>query len=172
LLGPIGVIGGAALGGLLGGIAGFFASGGMEGMRTRIKETFRDVIATPQGIAMLRRIAETLERMTRANEEAGSHTALAKDQPGHDDSPLGRLRTIKFELAQELAAAADRMILGGMRQVFDAPSPESANVLLHDIYAQLDALIAPPGDHPLQHLIDHRREEAIQALEAYQTHSH
>lgn len=178
LLGPIGVIGGAALGGLLGGIAGgaiggitgFFASGGMEGLRGRIKETFRDVIATPQGVAMLRRVAETLERMTRANEEAGSHTALAKDQPGHDDSPLGRLRTIKFELAQELAAAADRMILGGMRQVFDAPSPESANVLLQDIYAQLDALIAPPGGHPLERLIDHRREEAIQALEEYQEH--
>jgi hypothetical protein len=135
LLGPIGMIGGAALGGLLGGlaggviggIAGFFASGGMEGLRTRIRETFRDVIATPQGIAMLRRIADVIERMTRANEEAGSHTALAKDQPGHDDSPSGRLRTIKFELAQELAAAADRMILGGMRAVFDVPSPESAD---------------------------------------------
>lgn len=179
LLGPIGMIGGAALGGLIGGlaggviggIAGFFASGGMEGLRTRIRETFRDVIATPQGIAMLRRIADVIERMTRANEEAGSHTALAKDQPGHDDSPSGRLRTIKFELAQELAAAADRMILGGMRAVFDAPSPESADVLLNDIYAQLDALIAPPGDHPLDHLIEHRREEAIQALEEYQGHS-
>jgi hypothetical protein len=179
LLGPIGMIGGAALGGLLGGlaggviggIAGFFASGGMEGLRTRIRETFRDVIATPEGIAMLRRIADVIERMTRANEEAGSHTALAKDQPGHDDSPSGRLRTIKFELAQELAAAADRMILGGMRAVFDAPSPESADVLLNDIYAQLDALIAPPGDHPLDHLIEHRREEAIQALEEYQRHS-
>jgi hypothetical protein len=179
LLGPIGMIGGAALGGLLGGlaggviggIAGFFASGGMEGLRTRIRETFRDVIATPEGIAMLRRIADVIERMTRANEEVGSHTALAKDQPGHDDSPSGRLRTIKFELAQELAAAADRMILGGMRAVFDAPSPESADVLLNDIYAQLDALIAPPGDHPLDHLIEHRREEAIQALEEYQRHS-
>jgi hypothetical protein len=178
LLGPIGMIGGAALGGLLGGlaggviggIAGFFASGGMEGLRTRIRETFRDVIATPEGIAMLRRIADVIERMTRANEEAGSHTALAKDQPGHDDSPSGRLRTIKFELAQELAAAADRMILGGMRAVFDAPSPESADVLLNDIYAQLDALIAPPGNHPLDHLIEHRREEAIQALEEYQRH--
>ncbi|WP_448539587.1 HET-C-related protein, partial [Roseiflexus sp.] len=178
LLGPIGMIGGAALGGLIGGlaggviggIAGFFASGGMEGLRTRIRETFRDVIATPQGIAMLRRIADVIERMTRANEEAGSHTALAKDQPGHDDSPSGRLRTIKFELAQELAAAADRMILGGMRAVFDAPSPESADVLLNDIYAQLDALIAPPGNHPLDHLIEHRREEAIQALEEYQRH--
>ena len=63
------------------------------------------------------------------------------------------------------------MILGGMRAVFDAPSPESADVLLNDIYAQLDALIAPPGDHPLDHLIEHRREEAIQALEEYQGHS-
>lgn len=174
LLGPLGTIGGAVLGGLAGGvsggIAGFFASGGMEGLRTRIRETFRDVIATPQGIAMLRRIADVIERQTRANEEAGSHTALAKDQPGHDDSPLGRLRTIKFELAQELAAAADRMILGGMRAVFDAPSPESADVLLQDIYAQLDALIAPPGNHPLDHLIEHRREEAIQALKEYQEH--
>jgi hypothetical protein len=165
-----GLIGGLA-GGVIGGIAGFFASGGMEGLRTRIRETFRDVIATPEGIAMLRRIADVIERMTRANEEAGSHTALAKDQPGHDDSPSGRLRTIKFELAQELAATADRMILGGMRAVFDAPSPESADVLLNDIYAQLDALIAPPGDHPLDHLIEHRREEAIQALEEYQGHS-
>lgn len=175
-LGPLGTVGGAVLGGLiggaLGGIAGFFAGGGMEGLRTRIKETFRDVIATPQGVAMLRRIADVLERMTRADEEPGSHTALAKDQPGHDDSPLGRLRTIKFELAQELAAAADRMILGGMRRVFDAPSPESADVLLQEIYTQLDALIAPPGDHPLQHLIAHRREEAIQALEEYQEQLH
>ncbi|ABQ92150.1 eCIS core domain-containing protein [Roseiflexus sp. RS-1] len=164
-----GLLGGLA-GGVIGGIAGFFASGGMEGLRTRIRETFRDVIATPQGIAMLRRIADVIERMTRANEEAGSHTALAKDQPGHDDSPSGRLRTIKFELAQELAAAADRMILGGMRAVFDVPSPKSANDLLNDIYTQLDALIAPPGNHPLDHLIEHRREEAIQALEEYQRH--
>ncbi|MFQ3631856.1 HET-C-related protein, partial [Roseiflexus sp.] len=175
-LGPLGAVGGAVLGGLIGGaiggIAGFFAGGGMEGLRTRIKETFRDVIATPQGVAMLRRIADVLERMTRADEEPGSHTALAKDQPGHDDSPLGRLRTIKFELAQELAAAADRMILGGMRQVFDAPSPESADVLLQEIYTQLNALIAPPGNHPLQHLIEHRREEAIQALEEYQEQLH
>ncbi len=107
-------------------------------------------------------------RRCREIEEPGSHTALAKDQPGHDDSPLGRLRTIKFELAQELAAAADRMVLGGMRQVFDAPSPESADVLLQDIYTQLNALIAPPDDHPLRHLIERRREEAIQALEEYQ----
>lgn len=188
LLGPLGALGGAALGGLFGGVAGsviggvagsvvggiigFFAGGGMEGLRRRIRETFRDVIATPQGVAMLRRVAEAIERMTRANEEAGSHTALAKDQPGHDDSPLGRLRTIKFELAQDLAAAADRMILGGTRQVFDVLSPESANALLQDIYTQLDALIAPPGDHPLQHLIDHHREEAIQALEEYEEQLH
>ncbi len=107
-------------------------------------------------------------RRCREIEEPGSHTALAKDQPGHDDSPLGRLRTIKFELAQELAAAADRMVLGGMRQVFDAPDPESANEALGNIYGQLNELIAPPGNHPLQHLIKHRRKEAIQALEEYQ----
>ena len=62
------------------------------------------------------------------------------------------------------------MILGGMRAVFDVPSPKSANDLLNDIYTQLDALIAPPGNHPLDHLIEHRREEAIQALEEYQRH--
>ncbi len=78
------------------------------------------------------------------------------------------MRTIKFELAQELAAAADRMVLGGMRQVFDAPDPGSADKALGNIYGQLDALIALPGNHPLQHLIEHRREEAIQALEEYQ----
>jgi hypothetical protein len=127
------------------------------------------VIASPAGVGLLRRAAELLEESTRDKAAPGSHTALAKDQPSHEDDAFGRLKTIKFELAQELAAAADNMVLGPMRQVFDAATPEAADALLQAVYKALDGLIAAPGSgHALAALIDRRREEAANALADYQ----
>ncbi|MCC6192602.1 MAG: DUF4157 domain-containing protein [Anaerolineales bacterium] len=156
-LGPAGV--------LAGGLAGM-VGGGILGLRSGIKAMARNVIATPAGVGLLRRAAELLEESSRAKAAPGSHTAQAKDQPSHEDDAFGRLKTIKFQLAQELAAAADAMILGPMRQVLDAATPEAADALLQDIYKKLNGLIATPGSgHALAPLIDRRRDEAVQALE-------
>ncbi len=164
LLGP----GGAVLGGIAGGLGGLIL-GGIGGLRSGIKSAVRNVLATPAGVQMLRRVSEMLEEQSREEARPGSHTALAKDQPGHEDNAFGRLRTIKFQLAQELAAAADRTILGAMRQVFDIGSPESADASLQDIYKTLDQLIAPPASgHPLAAMVDRRRQEAERALQESQ----
>jgi hypothetical protein len=177
-------IGGALLGGIAGAIGGMLAfgpggalvggfagmlTGGVMGLRSGIGAMARNVIASPAGVGLLRRAAELLEESTRETAKPGSHTALAKDQPSHEDDAFGRLKTIKFELAQELAAAADNMVLGPMRQVFDAATPEAADALLQAVYKALDGLIAAPGSgHALAPLIDRRREEAVNALAEYQ----
>jgi hypothetical protein len=161
----VGGIGGFFVGGPLGALAGATA-GGIAGLRFGLKQAIKRVIGTPAGVAMLRRTAELLEEQTRKEAQPGSHTQMAKDQPGHEDNAFGRLRTIKFNLAQQLAAAADRMVLGSMRQVFDAPSAQTADTLLQDIYKQLNSLIAPPSDsHPLSAQIEAKRAEAVKALE-------
>lgn len=170
-------LGGAVAGGILGGMAGGLVGGplgaiaggvigGIFGLRAGLKSAIKNVIATPAGVRMLRRSAELLEEQTRKEAAPGSHTQMAKDQPGHEDNAFGRLRTIKFNLARQLATSADRMILGAMRAVMDAPSAQSADVLLQDIYKQLNSLIAPPSDgHPLAGMIDAKRAEAVKALE-------
>ncbi|MCP4357066.1 MAG: hypothetical protein GY796_03490 [Chloroflexi bacterium] len=159
--------GGSLAGGIVGGLPGAIF-GGIMGLRSGIKSAVRNVIATPAGVQMLRRVSEMLEEQSREEAQPGSHTAMAKDQPGHEDNAFGRLRTIKFQLAQELAAAADRQILAAMRQVFDIGSPESADASLQDIYRTLDQLIAPPGgSHPLNPMIERRRQEAERALQEH-----
>ncbi len=158
---------GAAEGAAVGGPAGMIL-GGAEGLRSGIKDTARNVIATPAGVALLRRAAEMIENSSRDKAAPGSHTAMAKDQPSHDEDAFGRLKTIKFELAQQLAAAADRMVLGPMRQVFDAATPEAAEAQLQAVHKTLDTLITSPGaGHPLAAVIDRKRAEAINALEEY-----
>jgi hypothetical protein len=165
--GMAGFLAGGPLGGLIGAAGGGLA-GGVLGLRAGLASTMRNVIASPAGVGLLRRAAELLEEKSRAEAAPGSHTAMAKDQPSHEDDAFGRLKTIKFHLAQELAAAADRMIIGAMRPVLDAPTPEAADALLQDIYKKLNELIAAPGaGHPLAAQIARRREEAIQALEEY-----
>lgn len=165
----IGGLLGGPLGAVIGGLSGA-AIGGILGLRSGIRSAIRDVVATPEGVQMLRRVSEMLEEQSRNEARPGSHTQMAKDQPGHEDSAFGRLRTVKFQLAQELAAAADRMVLGAMRQVFDIGSPESAEIALQEIYQTLDDLIAPPSaSHLLSAMIEVRREEAGKALQDFQT---
>jgi hypothetical protein len=177
-------LGGALVGGVAGAIAGMLAfgpggamvggfagmlTGGVMGLRSGIGAMARNVLATPAGVGLLRRAAELLEESTREKAGPGSHTALAKDQPSHEDDAFGRLKTIKFHLAQELAAEADNRVIGPMRQVFDAATPDAADALLQAVYKALDGLIAAPGSgHALAPLIDRRREEAVNALTEYQ----
>jgi Domain of unknown function (DUF4157)/Heterokaryon incompatibility protein Het-C len=153
-------------GATLGGPAGAYI-----GLHTGLRAAIRGTILTPRGTQMLRQIAEHLEESSRTKSEDGSHTKLAKDQGGHENTPFERLKEIKFKLARDLATAADKEIFGRMRQVFDAPSPESADLLLQGIYTSLNQLIAPPDGHPLSGVIDRRRDEATKALQEYMKQS-
>ncbi len=149
--------------GLPGIVPGFLIGAGF-GLREATESTLRDVVATREGAQMLHHAAEAIEDFTREHQEAGSHTAIAKDQPGHaeagEEEARSRLKTIKFNLAYQLATEADRMVVGRMRTVFDIGSPESADMALQEIYTTLNSLLAPPDGHPLEPVIAPRREEA------------
>lgn len=159
---------GMSLVGPAGAFPGFLIGAG-RGLHGATESTVRDVVATREGAQMLHRAAEAIEDFTRAHEKAGSHTAIAKDQPGHaeegEEEARSKLKTIKFDLAYQLAAEADRMVVGSMRTVFDVASPESADLALQDIYTTLNSLLAPPDGHPLEPVIAPRREEARTELE-------
>ncbi len=158
------IAGNAALGAINGGVPGF-----LGGLQDGVKSALKKDIATPRGVNMLRMVAEYLEDDSRAKADPlNSHTALAKDQPGHDDSPLDRLRTAKFELANDLATAADRMILGAMHQVFEAASPEQADALLNKVFDLLNQMIMPPSpEHPLSGVIQPHLDKAKDALDKW-----
>lgn len=174
LLGSRGGILGAVTGGAIGAIGGALA-GGLSGVLTGSPHPVRDQAISPKGIAIIERCAEFLGQGTtllakQSFADPASHTNLAKDQPGDSSDAVSKLKTIKFQLALELAATADRMIIGAMPQVFEIGSPESAIFLLQEINRILDALIAPPSpEHPLQHLIAPQLAKAKQALAAAET---
>lgn len=160
--GPLGVL----IGGLMGA-----AGGGWLGFKHSIKSSLRNVIATPRGVNMLRRVAEMLEERTRekAKSEPGSHTALAKDQPGHDEGKLAELRNIKFEMAHACAKAADKAIVGKMRDVLEAPSAEAADTALKGIYDKLEGMIQmPSASHDFAGILNEKMEAAKKAYLAYQ----
>lgn len=172
------VLGGMLGGGLAGALAGSRipgfapvgavaggAAGAWLGLRAGLRSALADVVATREGARMLKRVAERLEDDSRAEAQAGSHTRLAKDQPGHHAAEAAEiLKTVKFRCARALAAEADRRIIGGMRAVFDAASPEEADRLLTGIYAELDRMIGPPAGHPLSGTLDAFRAELLDAL--------
>jgi hypothetical protein len=174
------VLAGLTVGGLAGSAAGTtgwgfvpgpirVAVGAWAGARVGLRSAVNDVIATADGVRMLRRVAERLEDESRAEAQPGSHTRLAKDQPGHHaGEPAEILKTVKFRCAVELAKEADRRIIGQMRAVFDAPSPADADARLAAVYRDLDAMIGPPAGHPLGDTLDAFRTELLDALhEAY-----
>jgi hypothetical protein len=137
-----------------------------------LAEATRTQIATPQGVALLRSRAEMIEELSRTFASDGSHTKMAKDQAGHDPSdPMQALKTVKFDLALELAREADRLVLGGMSRVLDAPSTALADFRLQEIYTLLDNLIGPPTEaHPLWHVISPHIESAKDALQNLPQH--
>ena len=154
------ILGHTIAGGKIGKLVGNESLGRIYGLRIGIKSTIRNVIATPKGVQFLRNASEKLEEDSLKNSKAGSHTQLAKDQPGHEEDTAGKSKTNKFRLAQELAATANRLILGQMRQVLDIGSPDSAEYLLLEIYKVLDEIIAPPsGNHPLNHIYKKWQQE-------------
>ena len=153
---------GGPIGGLVGGGLGAYL-----GFRAGVKAAIRETLITPRGTQLLRQVSEKLEASSSKDAKEGSHTKLAKDQGGHEDTPFQRLKDIKFKLARELATAADKETFGRMRLVFDAPTPEAADMFLQGIYTNLDQLIASPDGHPLSSVIDSRRKEAEKALEEY-----
>jgi hypothetical protein len=172
-----GAVAGASIGGLIGTLGGPIGQlvgtlgggiiGGALGLRVGLKSAARDVIATPRGAKMLRHLAEILEDRTRSNAKPGSHTKMAKDQPGHDGTdPHEVSKTVKFKLAHDLAIAADGMILGAMRPVLDAATPEAADAGLQAIYQTLDQMIAPFTDaHPLKEVVNDHKAEAEKTLQ-------
>jgi hypothetical protein len=101
-------------------------------------------------------LANKLEERSRTKAAAGSHTRIAKDQPGHDaGDPASDLKTRKFEFAQALSQRADRLVIGAMPAVFTAATALDADNLLWRIFGLLDRLIdAPSRDHPLADLFE------------------
>lgn len=99
--------------------------------------------------------SEFIEGLTRNRAAPGSHTAIAKDQPGHHPGNRNSdHKTFKFLFAQKLSEAADLLVIGKMPAVLSAPTMQTANTLLEAIFATLDALIRPPTpDHPLWKLV-------------------
>jgi len=158
---------GAVAGALSGARA--FGDGALSGLAL-------DYLLSADGVALLRSIAERMEHETRDTiagatpgaPAAGSHSLLAKDQPGHDDDTFDQLRTAKFELAQALSAAADRMIIGEMRAALAEPSATGATTRVDAIAARLDELIsAPTESHPLWATIAEHRARLEEALTAH-----
>jgi hypothetical protein len=135
--------------------------------------------ASQAGVALLRSVAENMENESRdaiANDPnraivgraAGSHSLLAKDQPGHDDSSQDILRTRKFELARALSIASDRMVIGQMRAALTNPDSASAMAQLEAIDQTIDTLIASPTPgHPLFGIIEEHRQAIEEALTAH-----
>jgi hypothetical protein len=117
-----------------------------------------------QILARLGMLSDELETRTRSKAAPGSHTRIAKDQPGHDTGdPRSDLKTAKFWFAQALSEQADRLIVGQMPGVLDAAGMEQANTRLVAIFSMLDRLIAPPSpDHPLWPIV----ETAVRLLTA------
>ncbi len=127
------------------------------------------------GVALLRSVAENMENASRekiqddpdrnAADRAGSHSLLAKDQPGHDDSSQDVLRTQKFRLSMALSVASDRMVIGQMRSALANPDPQAAMAQLTTVQATLDSLIAAPtSGHPLSGIIAAHRAVTESAL--------
>ena len=124
------------------------------------------------GVVLLRQVSELLDEHVEKEQlkkgDFQAHGLLAKDQPGHEDDARGVLKTKKFELAHALSTEADRMIIGQMRQVLDAPDSDAANAKLEEVYAMLDRLIGSPGPgHPLDSVIATHRAEAEAALKEF-----
>jgi Domain of unknown function (DUF4157) len=114
--------------------------------------TFREAeSASSQLLARLGSVSDQLEDHTRNKAAPGSHTMIAKDQPGHDPGdPRSDRKTAKFWFAQSLSEQTDRLILGQMPAVLGASSMQEANARLEAIFTMLDRLIAAPSpDHPL-----------------------
>ena len=130
------------------------------------------ILGSKAGVTALRHFAEWLDEKTEAKQQAAgdyeAHGLLAKDQPGHDDTAFGLLKTARFELAHELSVAADEMVAGRMKEVVDASDATLADALLMDIFDTLDTLIgdAVPG-HPLWGIVEAHRASAEEALNAY-----
>jgi Domain of unknown function (DUF4157) len=169
---------GALRGGLIGagagmvfGLPGAFAGavggallGGLFGAQEGVKDEARQVIATPRGVSLLRRLAEGLEEETREGQEKGSHTQIAKDQPGHDaHDPMNALRTLRFEVSQECSVRADREVIGAMRKVLDAP-PDRVEAELQQILELMDKLIGAPKGHPYLSMVEAHKERATEMV--------
>ena len=111
---------------------------------------------------------EKTEAKQKLAGDSQAHGLLAKDQPGHDDTAFGLLKTARFELAHELSVAADEMVAGRMKEVVDASDATLADALLMDIFDTLDQLIGDAGPgHPLWGIVEAHRKTAEEALNAY-----
>ena len=191
----VGALTGAAsgvVGGLLGGISTAFSSqdsgsdGAVQGAQVFGKSNLLHVATSlaisNNGISLLRSVAEKIEEDTRAKQVAAgsydSHTMLAKDQPGHDQSSRvthneeerqDHLRDVvkskKFELAIALSTAADQKIVAESNKALIATTPEEAQSKLEAINSQLDQLIAAPtSGHPLWGIVEQHRQEVEDSL--------
>ena len=121
------------------------------------------VLGSKAGVTALRHFAEWLDEKTETKQQAAgdnqAHGLLAKDQPGHDDTAFGLLKTARFELAHELSVAADEMVAGRMKEVVDASDATLADALLMDIFDTLDLLIGDAGPgHPLWGIVEAHRK--------------
>jgi hypothetical protein len=129
------------------------------------------LVGTRPGIGLLRMVAEGIEDHFRKKQgdakDYGGHGLLAKDQPGHETDARGLLKTVKFELSHELSEAADRLVIGSMKGVFEAADGRAADRELRGIFLVIDLLMSKPGPgHPLWGIIEARRTKADAALNA------
>ncbi len=141
--------------------------GGVLGLQSGIKAAARDVIGTPAGVGLLRRLAEALEDKTREGQESGAHTQIAKDQPGHeghkDEEALNRMKTFRFEVSQECSVRADREVIGPMREVLDAP-PDQIATQLAPLLERVDKLVAATAGHPYEEMVKKHQPQAAELL--------
>lgn len=106
----------------------------------------------------LRLLAEGLEHGTHGTESEGSHTHLAKDQPGEGSSYEERMKTVRFDAAQMCAASADLAVLGPLPAILRSQEAGSA---LDSVVDTVHRLIAPPTpSHPFWPALDPFRRRA------------
>jgi hypothetical protein len=129
-------------------------------------------VGSRAGVALLRQASEHIDNKYQRKQEAdrdfGGHGLLAKDQPGHDDDAYGALKTARFNLSHALSVGADRLIIGKLKSVLDAPDAGVAEARLQEIFKLLDQLLTPPSpQHPLWDILESHRAAAEVAVNAY-----
>lgn len=156
--GILGAVGGALLGALAGPVAGMALLGGTAGLAVgaidSASRTARDVapqVLTSERLLLeLDRKADGLETWARSKADEGSHSKLAKDQPGRGTDAAALERTRGYETAVRLSAEANAAVMREVRLALLSPTAAEAAEHVRNAYRIVDQLVTVPSrDHPL-----------------------